>query len=161
MSAAHLADDHSTPATLRPIEGERRKRHPFVQCPKGLGTDPRLGPGAVRLYLVLKEHDGPRGCYPRHKRLAELLGVSQDTIERAQAQLERAGWIVIDRAKRRINRYRFPERPAPMRVLESHPLRPNGAAPLRPIRAAPPRDKNKIHGNKIEENEREKREERE
>jgi biotin operon repressor len=50
---------------------------------------------AVRLALFLRVTTGR--CDPGYERLADVLGISERSVFRRIAELERAGWIVIDR----------------------------------------------------------------
>ena len=65
----------------------------------------------IGTYVVLRSHlnRGAGRCDPSVTRLASLLGVSHDTVQRSLERIEVAGKIVIHRAVGRRNFYQFPD----------------------------------------------------
>jgi len=69
-----------------------------VSVPNPILFDERVSSTAVRVYGLLqifamwKDH-----CYPGHRRLAELLKVSEKTIRRSLENLEKTKWVKIKR----------------------------------------------------------------
>ena len=78
------------------------------------GRIAEIGPTAWAIYCVIKSHaDKDSGtAYPTHKRIAELVGVSDKTVQRIIPELVAAGMITKSK-ERRNDRYQ---------VLESLPL---------------------------------------
>ncbi len=67
----------------------------YAKVPEALLYDPTLSPLAKAVYGVLRRHgDVPARCYPSHKRIGSLLGVSERSVQRPVVDLERAGWVV-------------------------------------------------------------------
>jgi DNA-binding transcriptional MocR family regulator len=55
-----------------------------------------ISANGVRLWALLQRHSDPEGrCYPGRKRMAQLLGVSEDTITRAKRELAEAGLLLV------------------------------------------------------------------
>lgn len=67
----------------------------FGRVPRGLLRDPHVPDRAVRLYGLLDDyagaHDQP---FPKRATIAASMGCSVDTVDRAIAALEAAGWLV-------------------------------------------------------------------
>lgn len=81
-------DDGSKP---RLVVAEHGK---FEMVPHWILFDTGLSHVAVRLYLVLRQHANHADeCFPGRKRLANLLGVSIPTLDRARSDLVTAGAI--------------------------------------------------------------------
>lgn len=56
--------------------------------------DEEITAQAIRLYLVLRRHGDREGkCFPSRRRLAEQMGTSASTVDRAKAELVNAGAI--------------------------------------------------------------------
>ena len=64
-------------------------------------TDKGLSHGAARLYVLLDDYAGAKGvCWPKQATLAHRLGASRQSVQRWIAELERAGWLAIERTGR-------------------------------------------------------------
>ena len=123
----------------------------WAKVPAELLTAP-ISDRAVRLWSVLERHQGGSGAaWPSRPHLAEHLGCSLDSIDRALAELEADGWLVIQRGRGRANPNLYAvihrprtgaaithlngrtgaaiseEKAAPVRRLKAAPVRPEGA----------------------------------
>lgn len=68
----------------------------FVVVPEAILYAPGVSPMAKILWGVYARHANKEGwAYPGRQRLAELIGVSPDTIKRAKAELAAAGLITV------------------------------------------------------------------
>lgn len=68
----------------------------FAPIPEALVFDPALSGNAVRVYAILARHGmDPGSCYPSHRRIGELSGLSQRSIPRLLTDLAEAGWVTI------------------------------------------------------------------
>lgn len=66
----------------------------WAPVPEELILDPDVSHLALRVWCILRRHgDSPDNCYPSHRRIAGLLGVSPRSIARPLKDLETAGWI--------------------------------------------------------------------
>lgn len=66
----------------------------FAPLPEALVYDSDVDPLAVRVYAVLMRHGlDPAACFPSHRRIAELIGISQRSVQRPLVMLEQRGWI--------------------------------------------------------------------
>lgn len=66
----------------------------FAIIPDGI-LDAPISSNAFRLWATLQRHSDVLGhCYPSLKRLAAIMGVSEDTIRRAKNELVDAGFVV-------------------------------------------------------------------
>jgi hypothetical protein len=67
----------------------------FAPIPEQLLFDPAIDPTAKCVYAVLMRHGmTPGDCYPSHKRIGELLGMSPRSIQRPLRALEESGWVL-------------------------------------------------------------------
>lgn len=79
----------------------RRRGYTFAQLPEWVLYHPDLSPRAVRLFAVLDRFAGDSDdCYPSRKKLAEKLACSPATVDRALAQLVKAGAVEVTRRRR-------------------------------------------------------------
>src|SRR5512135_1191651 len=117
-----------------------RNSLPFAALPHQLRKDPRLKRHrtAVVLAAALLEYarDSPH-CWPSNRRLAEDLGVCQQTVRNALAALQAAGCCRVEHgAGNPTGRLIWlcwratPERATPSNRLD-HPLQPVGGTPLK------------------------------
>jgi DNA-binding transcriptional regulator YhcF (GntR family) len=86
-------------------------RDQFAQVPLWLARDATISMTARALYAVMATYTNRRRiCWPSHASLADNLGCSISTVQRALLELERAGAIVIQsgRSKHRPNTYAMP-----------------------------------------------------
>jgi helix-turn-helix protein len=68
----------------------------FAIVPEALLYDPEISADAVRVYGVLARHGSdPSNCYPKHARIAALIGRSKASVWRWIKELEGAGWIDV------------------------------------------------------------------
>jgi hypothetical protein len=75
----------------------------FAPIPEQLLFDPSIDTTAKCVYAVLLRHGmSPDDCYPSHKRIGDLLGMSARSIQRPLRVLEDAGWVL--RIERRDDR---------------------------------------------------------
>ena len=84
-------------------------RGPFVMLPKCI-DDFKLSPVAFRLYYAYKSVCGesPKGrCWKTRQRLADSIGVSKPTLDKAYRELNRKGLIESDKVLWRGGRYRL------------------------------------------------------
>ena len=71
-----------------------RRQHRFATVPEELLFDPTISPGARCLYAILDRHaDGDGRMWPGMRRLAGLLGVTEETARKFRAELEANGWL--------------------------------------------------------------------
>jgi hypothetical protein len=111
-------------------------RASFVMAPIAVMKDRDLSMTARVLYAILLDYDSmPNGCIPGQARLAEDLGSSVDTVQRAIGELEKKGVVSKQRRGRgHTNRYQLDAAnlrhqghdTAPVRLVSS-----DDAAPLR------------------------------
>ena len=74
-----------------------RRQHRFATVPEDLLFDSTISPGARCLYAILDRHaDGDGRMWPGMKRLAWLLGVTQETARKFRSELESNGWLEND-----------------------------------------------------------------
>lgn len=90
-NASTARNDDASPEPIR------RQRAPFACVPEQLLFDTSVSPLGVRVYGVLDRHAGPGGIYPGRERLAVLCGCSVPSVDRALADLKRAGWLTVKR----------------------------------------------------------------
>lgn len=66
----------------------------FAQIPDGVLYAIGVSANAKILWAILQRHADPAGaCYPGRKRMADLMGVSEETVKRAKAELVKAKLI--------------------------------------------------------------------
>lgn len=66
----------------------------FAPVPEGLVYDLKVDPLAVRVYATLMRHGlTPDTCFPSHKRIGALIGVSERSVQRPVRTLEQQGWV--------------------------------------------------------------------
>jgi hypothetical protein len=76
------------------------ERGPFEMIPHWLLYENTVSALAIRLYLVLRQHaDAEAKCWPSRQRLADLLGVSLPTVDKAKDQLISCGAITVEQRK--------------------------------------------------------------
>ena len=71
---------------------------PVSLMPSALTRNPKISTNAKAMYCAIRSHaegDGTN-AYPKIDTLAGHLGVSRSTAKRAIAEIERAGWIVVE-----------------------------------------------------------------
>jgi DNA-binding transcriptional MocR family regulator len=80
----------------------------FLWC-KSVWRSPHLSPGAVRTGLEIANHVNVKsGCaWPSEQRLAQLLGCSRKTVQRAVSELVAARLIYRKKQRGRSNQYRL------------------------------------------------------
>lgn len=73
----------------------------FAIVPRELIRDSSLSANAIRLYGVLATYtDGDGwGAFPGQQRLAEDMGCSKPTVQRALYELEKALWVFVERTR--------------------------------------------------------------
>ena len=110
----------------------------YAPIPEALLYDGTLSPTCVRVYGCLQRHGlTPDSCFPSHARIASCLGLSERSIARPLAELERAGWIARTRRHNRRG-----ERIADGYHVLSAPLERAGSrSTTTQSSAAPPRDR--------------------
>lgn len=75
-----------------------RRGYRFGIIPQWVLYHPDLSDRAVRLFGVLDRHVGAEeACWPSRARLAELMGCSVDSVDRAKAELVAAQAITVER----------------------------------------------------------------
>lgn len=80
----------------------RVDRGTFEMCPHWLLFDRDVSPIAIRLYLILRQHADANGeSFPSRQRLADLLGISLPTLDKARAGLIDVGALTMDRRQGR------------------------------------------------------------
>jgi len=120
----------------RPQGEVRRERPPFALVPEALLTDEAVSKAsghAVRVYALLDRHADRNGrCWPGRERLAERLGLSVASVDRAMAALRDAGWLSVQRrGLSQTNVYYLHQRPASTGAsAESAPVRTTESAPV-------------------------------
>lgn len=74
---------------------------PFEMIPHWLLLDTNLSANAIRIWLVLRSHANYQSgeCWPGHKRLADLCGVSVSTVIRELRKLAAVGAVTISKRK--------------------------------------------------------------
>lgn len=78
----------------------------FAQVPMKAILNPNLSDGAKTLLAYITWRQGTdAGCWPSVPRMAADLGVSEDTIMRRVAELEKAGHLTVTRETGKTNRY--------------------------------------------------------
>jgi hypothetical protein len=66
----------------------------FAPIPEQLLFDPSIDTTAKCVYAVLLRHGmTPDDCYPSHRRIGELLGMSARSVQRPLRVLEERGWV--------------------------------------------------------------------
>lgn len=71
-----------------------RRQHRFATVPEDLLFDATISPGGRCLYAILDRHaDGEGRMWPGMKRLARLLGVTEETARKFRGELETNGWL--------------------------------------------------------------------
>lgn len=74
----------------------------FAPMPEALLYDHEVDNLAFRVYGALMRHGlDPDSCFPSHRRIGELLGISERSVQRPLRTLEQRGWV---RRKPRFNR---------------------------------------------------------
>lgn len=74
-----------------------RRQHRFATVPEELLFDATISPGARCLYAILDRHaDGDGRMWPGMRRLAGLLGVTEETARKFRGELEANGWLLND-----------------------------------------------------------------
>lgn len=93
--------------TLAADQGEiRRDRPHWAQLPEPLLLDQTVSHLAVRTYALLDRYaDSERGCFPGQDTLADRLGVSRGTVNRAIGELKAKGWLTVRRRRNASNLY--------------------------------------------------------
>lgn len=72
-----------------------RRQHRFATVPEELLFDATISPGARCLYAILDRHaDGDGRMWPGMRRLAGLLGVTEETARKFRGELEEQGWLL-------------------------------------------------------------------
>jgi hypothetical protein len=67
----------------------------YGRIPRGLLRDPHMTAQAVRLYGLLDDYAGPDGrAFPSRATLADAMGVTEKTVDRAKLDLEEGGWLI-------------------------------------------------------------------
>lgn len=73
-------------------------RGQFEMCPHWLLFHRDVSGTAIRLYLILRQHADTRGdSFPSRQRLADMLGISLPTLDKARATLIEIGALTMDR----------------------------------------------------------------
>jgi hypothetical protein len=112
-----------------------RMVEPFAKIPVNLLKNSTLSPWSRLLYPLLLNYNSEQGCFPGQDRLANDLGVSIDTIQRALGELAKIGLIQSKRRGRgHTNTYFLSLDTAPMRfhdVDDTAPMRFPDTAPMR------------------------------
>ncbi len=81
----------------------------FAQIPDAVLYS-TLSDRAVRLYAVIHKHTTlPGGAFPGRPRLAEMMHVSIDSLDRAIAELELSGFLDVQRRPGTSNVYTLPD----------------------------------------------------
>lgn len=122
------------------IADGRRQRPPFAMVPEALLRD-AVSDRAVRLYGLLDRYLGDHAkAWPARGTMADALECSTDSIDRAIAELEAAGWLIREsgQAAGITNRYRLLDRPRPQAVETGPVAVDNDARPRRTTAAPPP-----------------------
>lgn len=68
---------------------------PFAMVPEWLLFSGVSG-NAVKLFAIIHRHEGPGGAHPSRRRLGELMGSSDDTVDRVLKELAEAGAVTIE-----------------------------------------------------------------
>ena len=68
---------------------------PFAMVPEWLLYSGVSG-NAIKLFAIIHRHEGPGGAHPSRRRLGELMGASDDTIDRVLKELAEAGAVTIE-----------------------------------------------------------------
>ncbi len=79
------------------LTDNRKKNPPFVAIPVKLLEDNNISDGALRLYGHLKRRLYFNSLSPSNEELEKKIKKSEDTISRQLKDLERNGYITIDR----------------------------------------------------------------
>lgn len=74
---------------------------PFCKTPKSLVRDPAISALAKALFALLDSHEGDRGIFPARQTLAEQMGCSTPTLDRALKELGEAGYLAVEPRRRR------------------------------------------------------------
>lgn len=67
-----------------------------VVVPLRLVTDPSAGSQAIRLYIVLRAYADKSIMSPSRRQVADMMGCSPDTVDRAARWLVDAGWLTVE-----------------------------------------------------------------
>ena len=116
----------------------------FAPIPEQLLFDPSIDTTAKCVYAVLLRHGmSPDDCYPSHKRIGDLLGMSARSIQRPLRVLEEAGWVLRserhdDRGDRISDGFHVRTSPGTTALLGAPPA-PESAHPPAQESAHPPR----------------------
>lgn len=83
----------------------------FYKLPQDVTADKKLSSTSKILLAVIKDRIGDNGtCWPSIRRLAQDVGCNPDTISKAILQLERYGYMAVDRPGiKKVNRYSLPK----------------------------------------------------
>lgn len=99
------------PIPGQPFDPRQRGLFGFVKCPAGLLRSTAMTPGAKLCWALLADLCGDDGCFPTHKRLADGLGISIESVKRYLRELRAAGLIRTERPESdqdcRRNGYQF------------------------------------------------------
>jgi hypothetical protein len=122
--------------------GTKTQFLPFAALPHDLRKDPRLKGNRTAIVLaaaLLEYARDSSHCWPSNRRLAEDLGVCQQTVRNALTALQAAGWCQVEHGVGNPTGRLIwlcwraaPERATPSNRLD-HPLQPVGGAPLNPV----------------------------
>jgi len=76
-------------------------RQSFLIVAKEFLADNRISVTAKLLFALLEDHENKRTgqCNPRQSKLAQELGISQDTVQRGLSELREAGFIEMKRTR--------------------------------------------------------------
>jgi len=98
---------------------------PFVKLPIKVLKNRQLSPWARLLYSLIADYQTDRGAYPGRERMADDLGTSVPTVDRALAELSAAGLIKRHRQGRgHTNRYFLTDDLSPVTTQSSDELSP-------------------------------------
>ncbi len=107
------------------IERKPRVSAPFVKFPTSVLKDKSLSAWARLLYPLLIDYRTERGIFPGRDRLADDLGVSIPTVDRALTELCSAGLLTKMRQGRgHTNRYTIVDNPSPVSGQGAHDSSP-------------------------------------
>lgn len=120
---------------IREVPRINRMSVPYVQVPSGVLRDKRLSANARCLYALLLDYNAMGDCRPGRDRLADDLGVSVETVDRAINELVKAKLVTKKRRGRgNTNLYFLNFESSPMKsqqVDESSPMRLVESSPMR------------------------------
>jgi len=90
----------------------------FVMVPNSLVDQlAELKPLTLAIYVAIRRHDGKRGCFPSEEAIAEIVGTSERSVQRALGVLKERGFVETIRRRRQSHVYRFPN-PNPTPVAD-------------------------------------------